>query len=160
MTHPDHLAPEQLQTYFALMETASLLQYAVEQQLRVDGSLSWVQFQVLAGLALGPEPSQRMTDIADRVVYSRSGLTYQATVLEKRGLVTRSADPADDRGTVVAVTPEGRALIDQVLPGHEAVVRVALLDLLDDEDAAALTRLLLRLRDRMRQAPPRSARRR
>ncbi|MEI4281052.1 MarR family winged helix-turn-helix transcriptional regulator [Klenkia terrae] len=160
MTSPDHLAPEQLQTYFALMETASLLQYAVEQQLRADGDLSWVQFQVLAGLVLGPEPSQRMTDIADRVVYSRSGVTYQATVLEKRGLVARSADPADDRGTVVSATPAGRALIDRVLPGHEAVVRAALLDLLPAEDAPVLTRLLLRLRDRMRQAPPRSARRR
>jgi hypothetical protein len=47
-----------------------------------------------------------------------------------------------------------------VLPGHEAVVRAALLDLLPAEDAPVLTRLLLRLRDRMRQAPPRSARRR
>ena len=160
MTARDPLAPEQLQTYFALMETASLLQYAVEQQLRADGDLSWVQFQVLAGLALGGERSQRMTDIADRVVYSRSGLTYQATVLEKRGLVTRGADPSDERGTVVAVTPAGEELIQRVLPGHEAVVRSALLAHLDGDDSGALTRLLQRLRDRMRAAPPRSARRR
>ena len=160
MTSRDPLAPHQLQTYFALMETASLLQYAVEQQLKADGPLSWVQFQVLAGLALGPHPSQRMTDIADRVVYSRSGLTYQATVLEKRGLVTRSTDPDDERGTVVSVTPAGQQLVEQVLPGHEAVVRAALLDHLDPDDSGALTRLLQRLRDRMRQSPPRSARRR
>ncbi|MEI4273221.1 MarR family transcriptional regulator [Klenkia sp. LSe6-5] len=160
MAPRDPLSPAQLETYFALMETASLLQYAVEQQLKADGPLSWVQFQVLAGLALGERPSQRMTDIADRVVYSRSGLTYQARVLEDRGLVTRSADPDDERGTVVAVTPAGRALVEQVLPGHEAVVRRVLLDHLDAADGGALTRLLQRLRDRMRQAPPRSARRR
>ncbi|SDF83531.1 MarR family winged helix-turn-helix transcriptional regulator [Klenkia brasiliensis] len=154
------LAPQQLEVYFALMEAASLLQYAVEQQLRDDGPLSWVQFQVLAGLALGPRPSERMTDIADRVVHSRSGLTYQAGVLEKRGLVTRSPDPADDRGTVVTITDAGRALVEQVLPGHEDVVQGALLDHLDPDDTGRLTALLQALRDRMRARPPRSARRR
>ena len=29
-----------------------------------------------------------MTDLADGVVYSRSGLTYQAGLMEKAGLVT------------------------------------------------------------------------
>ena len=154
------LAPQQLEVYFALMETASLLQYAVEQQLREDGPLSWVQFQVLAGLALGPQATERMTDVADRVVYSRSGLTYQAGVLEKRGLLTRSPDPTDERGTVVTITPQGRALVEQVLPGHEDVVQQTLLEHLDADDAGRLTGLLHRLRDQMRRRPPRSARRR
>ena len=154
------LAPQQLEVYFALMETASLLQYAVEQQLREDGPLSWVQFQVLAGLALGPQATERMTDVADRVVYSRSGLTYQAGVLEKRGLLTRSPDPTDERGTVVTITPQGRAQVEQVLPGHEDVVQHTLLEHLDPDDAGRLTGLLHRLRDQMRRRPPRSARRR
>lgn len=33
-----------------------------------------------------------MTDLADGVVYSRSGLTYQAGLLDKRGLITRVRD--------------------------------------------------------------------
>ncbi|WIB37158.1 hypothetical protein DEJ15_03560 [Curtobacterium sp. MCJR17_043] len=34
-----------------------------------------------------------MTDLADGVVYSRSGLTYQAQLLDQRGLVSRAASP-------------------------------------------------------------------
>src|SRR5206468_9421772 len=91
----------QLAAYFALMEVAGLLRHAVEQQLREAGDLSYVQFQLLARLGLGsPTGSQRMTDLADGVVYSRSGLTYQAGLLEKAGLVTRAAATDDDRGVM------------------------------------------------------------
>src|SRR5215472_976406 len=81
----------QLNAYFALMEAVSLLQHRVEQQLRAEGDLSYVQFQVLASLdARGP---LTMTELADGVVYSRSGLTYQAGLLEKAGLITRGRSP-------------------------------------------------------------------
>ena len=43
--------PEQLQALFALMEAASLLQHQIEQHLRREGDLSWVQFQLLGRLA-------------------------------------------------------------------------------------------------------------
>ncbi len=157
VTPRERLAPGQLAVYFALMETSSLLQYGVEQQLRRDGDLSFVQWQILAGLNFHPDGRERMTDVADRVVYSRSGLTYQARELEKRGYVERLADPDDERSTVVAITPTGRQLIGAVLPGHEDVVRELLLDHLGEKDAATLTRLLGTLRDRMRTKPPRSA---
>lgn len=158
MTSGERLAPEQLAVYFALLETSSLLQYAVEQQVRRDGGISFVQFQILAGLNFHEEGRQRMTDIADRVVYSRSGLTYQAGELEKRGLIARLTDPDDERSTVVAITAAGRRLVTGVLPEHEDVVRHTLLDHLSERDATTLTRILGTLRDRMRAQPPRSAR--
>ncbi len=51
MTDAARLAPEDLAAYFALREVSSLLAHAVEQQLRADGGLSNVQFQILAGLS-------------------------------------------------------------------------------------------------------------
>jgi hypothetical protein len=81
----------QLGAYFALTEMAGLLRHAVEQQLRDAGDLSYVQFQLLVRLGLDSSTgSERMTDLADGVVYSRSGLTCQAGLLEKAGLVTRT----------------------------------------------------------------------
>src|ERR1044071_1895746 len=44
------LAPAQLGAYFALMEAVSLLQHNVELHIRAEGDLSYVQFQILAGL--------------------------------------------------------------------------------------------------------------
>lgn len=156
----DAVAPpdaEQLGAYFALMEVSSLLQHAVEQHLRADGDLSHVQFQVLVRLADAPGGRLRMTDLADGVVHSRSGLTYQAGLLDRRGLVTRSPAPGDERGVVVSLTDAGRALVARVLPGHVAVVRRLLFDSLERHDLTTLGGILGRVRDHMRAGPPRSA---
>ena len=150
------LDPEQLGAYFVLTEAVSLLQHQIEQQLRAEGDLSYVQFQILARLNDSPTGSHRMTDLADGVVYSRSGLTYQAGLLEKAGLITRSPSPDDERATLVTITSNGRALFDRVLPGHTQVTRL-LFDPLTDDDLHHLGDIMTRVRDHMRARPPRSA---
>jgi DNA-binding MarR family transcriptional regulator len=156
---PKSLDAQQLGAYFALMDVSSILRHAVEQHLRADGGLSYVQFQILARLSDSPAngQTQRMTDLADGVVYSRSGLTYQAGLLETRGLITRSPSPDDERGISVAITTAGRALVARVLPGHIEVVSRLLLEPLSRGDLDLLTRLLTPVRDHMRATPPRSA---
>jgi DNA-binding MarR family transcriptional regulator len=151
------LNSEQLGAYFALMEVSSLLQYAVDEHLRADGDLSYVQFQILARLVDAPEGRLRMTDLADGVVYSRSGLTYQAGLLDKRGLITRSPSPDDERSVIVTVTDAGRDLVAHVLPGHVDRLRQLLFDPMTGKDLAALSAILGRVRDHMRANPPRSA---
>ena len=150
------LDPQELGAYFALMEAVSLLQHQVEQHLRIEGNLSYVQFQLLARLA-DAHGQLTMTQLADGVVYSRSGLTYQAGLLEKAGLITRAPSLDDERATLVAITEDGRALFDGVLPGHIQVVRRLLLDPLTDDDLRHLGDIMTRVRDHMRAQPPRSA---
>lgn len=148
----------QLDAYFSLMEVAGLLRHAVEQQLREDGDLSYVQFQLLARLGLdSPTGSERMTDLADGVVYSRSGLTYQAGLLEKAGLVTRGPTSDDERSVTVTITEAGRSVIASVIPGHVDVVRQQLFSTLSVRETQLLSELLSPVRDHMREAPPRSA---
>ena len=161
--HPDTgangvqaLDPQQLGAYFALMEAVSLLQHQVEQHLRTEGGLSYVQFQLLARLA-DAHGQLTMTQLADGVVYSRSGLTYQASLLEKAGLITRAPSPDDERATLVTITENGLALFDRVLPGHIQVVRRLLFDPLSDDDLHHLGDIMTRVRDHMRAQPPRSA---
>jgi DNA-binding MarR family transcriptional regulator len=155
---PQILDRVQLGAYFALMEVAGLLRHAVEQQLREAGNLSYVQFQLLARLGLDSTTgSHRMTDLADGVVYSRSGLTYQAGLLEKAALVVRAPAPDDDRGVIVTITDTGRALLARVLPGHIEVLSNLLFKPLSRDNVVALTNLLTPVRDHMRSTPPRSA---
>src|SRR3954462_12516883 len=116
------------------MEVSSLLQYAVDEHLRADGDLSYVQFQILARLVDATEGRLRMTDLADGVVYSRSGLTYQAGLLDRRALVTRSPSTDDERSVIVAVTQAGRDLVARVLPGHADSIRRLLFGALTDDD--------------------------
>lgn len=148
---------EQLGAYFALIEVSSLLRHTVEQQLRDAGDLSYVQFQLLARLGDQPTGSHRMTDLADGVVYSRSGLTYQAQVLEQRGLVTRTPSRDDERSITVTITDSGRAVLAEVFPGHIAVLNSLLFAPLSSADVEALADVLGRVRDHMRANPPRSA---
>jgi DNA-binding MarR family transcriptional regulator len=158
MPDPPHAVdPVQLGAYFALIEVSGLLRHAIDQQLREDGGLPFVRFELLMRLARTPTGSHRMTDLADAVVYSRSGLTYQVGLLEEAGLVTRSTSPDDERGVTVTITDAGRALIARVLPGHEEVVTRMLFEPLSQDDARTLARLLAPVRDHMRAAPPRSA---
>jgi DNA-binding MarR family transcriptional regulator len=154
---PRSLDPKELSAYFVLMEVSSILRHGVEQHLRTDGNLSYVQFQILARLDASPTGSDRMTDLADGVVYSRSGLTYQAGLLETRGLISRSPSPDDERSIAVTITDAGRALLARVLPGHIKVVSRLLLEPLSRKDLETLTRLLCPVRDHMRATPPRSA---
>jgi DNA-binding MarR family transcriptional regulator len=150
--------PVQLGAYFALIEVTSLLRHAIEQQLREAGDITFVQFQILARLDRhSPAGSHRMTDLADSIVHSRSGLTYQAGLLEKAGLLTRTATPGDERGTTVTITDAGRAMLAKVFPGHTEVVSRLLFEPLPHADAKTLAALLLPIRDHMRAAPPRSA---
>ncbi|GAA4246321.1 MarR family transcriptional regulator [Dactylosporangium darangshiense] len=155
---PAGLNTEQLAAFFALMEVSSLLQYAVDEHLRADGDLSYVQFQILARLVDASEGRLRMTDLADGVVYSRSGLTYQAGLLDRRGLITRSPSPDDERSVIVSITEAGRDLVARVLPGHVDSIRRLLFDAMSDGDLAVLGDVLGRVREHMRAAPPRSAR--
>jgi DNA-binding MarR family transcriptional regulator len=150
------LGPQELGAYFVLMEAVSLLQHQVEQQLRADGGISYVQFQLLARLA-GADGPLTMTELADGVVYSRSGLTYQAGLLEKAALITRGPSSDDDRATLVTITGTGQALFRRVLPGHVQVVRRLLFDPLTGDDVGRLGNIMTRVRDHMRAQPPRSA---
>ncbi len=152
----DALEPGELATYFTFMEAASLLHHAVEQQLQAEGGLSYVQFQLLARLA-DADGQLTMTELADGVVYSRSGLTHQAGLLERAGLITRGPSPDDQRSTLVTITDSGLARVARVLPGHIEVARRLLFDPLTEKDLHALADIMTRLRDHMRAEPPRSA---
>jgi DNA-binding MarR family transcriptional regulator len=117
-----------------------------------------VQFKVLARLGLdSPTGSLRMTELADEVVYSRSGLTYQAGEMEKVGWVERGPSPDDDRGVIVTITDAGRDRLAQALPGHVEVLRDLLFATLTDDDVTALAALLEPVLAHMRASPPRSA---
>jgi DNA-binding MarR family transcriptional regulator len=158
MKDDERLDAEELAAYFTVMEVSTLLEQAVAQQLREAGDLSPIQFQILMGLLDAPGGTQRMTEVADRIVYSRSGFTYQAAQLEKRGLISRSRAEDDERSTLVALTPSGRELLERVLSGHVGLVKRLFFAEMPSEDVAVLQRVLGPVRDRLRAAPPRSAR--
>lgn len=79
-----------------------------------------------------------MTELANGLINSKSGLTYQITQMEKAGLVRRRSCPSDVRGVFAVLTEAGSALLDQAAPGHVTTVREILIDVLTPEQLDAL----------------------
>lgn len=143
------LTPAEMAAWLAFLEVSHRLDRVIEQQLRRDAGLPHAQYEILSRLESAPGGQLRMSDLADVIIVSRSGLTYQVTQLEKAGLVRRAKCPSDDRGVLAILTPDGRAALLRAAPGHLRVVREYLIDALTPAQLAALTDALTAARTRL-----------
>jgi DNA-binding MarR family transcriptional regulator len=78
-------------------------------------------YDVLATLRrAGPPYRVRPTDFAATLMLTSSGTTKRLDRLEAAGYVTRERDPSDRRGVLIALTPQGRSLVDNAADKHMA----------------------------------------
>ena len=146
----DALEPRELRAWLAFLAAGHLLDHEIERQLKRDGGLSHPEFEVLVGLSLAEGRRLRMSDLARRVMVSKSRLTYQVGRLEEAGLVQRTGCDTDRRTVWAELTDEGAAALARVRPGHRRVVREALIDTLTTEEIDLLGDALGRVADRLR----------
>ncbi|MBB5153220.1 MarR family winged helix-turn-helix transcriptional regulator [Saccharopolyspora phatthalungensis] len=138
MTEPRWLDAEEMAAWTAFLEASNLVARRVEQQLREQAGLSHPQYEILVRLAAAPDGEMRMTELAEQVVTSKSGLTYQVTQLEKAGLVRRRTCETDDRGVCAGLTDAGREKLRATAPGHVELVRANLIDVLSRDQLSAI----------------------
>lgn len=136
--------------WLAFLEVSHRLDRAVEQQLKRDADLSHAQYEILSRLESAPGGQLRMSELADVIIVSRSGVTYQVTQLERAGLVRREKCPSDERGVLAVLTGAGRAALSRAAPGHVQVVRRYLIDALTPAQRTALAEGFAAARDRLR----------
>jgi DNA-binding MarR family transcriptional regulator len=91
-----------------------------------------------------------MGELAGRLVFSPSRLTYQISSMQKRGLVARESCPDDRRGSEAVLTAAGLLTLREAAPHHRRSARTHLIDDLDDAEVACLTRVFERLGRRLR----------
>lgn len=144
------ISHEEFRAYAALIASSTLLQRAVERNLREQANLTQVQFEILMNLANAGDSGIRMAQLADALIVSRSGLSYQVAQLESRGWITRERDADDERGVVARITPKGDRLRQRVFAGHIDIVRSAFLDAVEPGELATLTAALERVVERLR----------
>lgn len=102
------------------------------------------EFDVLATLRRAGAPYERTPgDLAASTMVTSGAMTKRIDRLEQRGLVTRRVSDTDGRGRVIALTPAGRDLIDEVMTAHMANEH-RLLDAVDPGDRRDLERALTR----------------
>ncbi|MGW2372345.1 MULTISPECIES: MarR family winged helix-turn-helix transcriptional regulator [Kitasatospora] len=151
MNEPRWLDQDEMAAWRGFVVASNLLNRRLERQLKEDSGLSHQQYEILVHLSAAPGDSLRMTELADKLVTSKSGLTYQVTQLERMGLVARRSCLSDVRGVIAELTDQGREMIRQAAPGHVALVRELLIDVLTREQLAVLAEGLGAVSARLRQ---------
>ncbi|KOX10574.1 MarR family transcriptional regulator [Micromonospora sp. NRRL B-16802] len=136
----------------AYIEASQRLVTQLEDDLRADSDLSFADYHVLVLLSEAPGQRLRMGELAGRLVFSPSRLTYQISSMQRRGLVSKEACPDDRRGSEAVLTAAGLLALAEAAPHHLASVRTHLMDDLDDAEVACLTRVFERLGHRLRAA--------
>jgi DNA-binding MarR family transcriptional regulator len=89
----------------------------------------------------GPPFRLRPTDLTNASMLTSSGTTKRLDKLEQAGLIERSPDPGDRRGTLITLTEAGRELIDRLTPEHLDNER-AIIAALSEADQRRLVELL------------------
>jgi DNA-binding MarR family transcriptional regulator len=76
-------------------------------------------FDLLAALRRAGEPFElNPSQLMAATMLSSGGMTKRLDRLAEAGLIERRPDPSDRRGTLVRLTAQGRAAIDEALPFH------------------------------------------
>jgi DNA-binding MarR family transcriptional regulator len=132
------LDEDEMRAWHSFLAAGALIDRLVDAQLKETVGLSHPQYEILVRLAGTPDGELRMTELADTLLSSKSGLTYQVTQLEKAGLVERRSCPSDVRGVLAVLTEAGRHRLEQAAPGHVTLVRELLIDVLTPGQLANL----------------------
>ena len=115
-----------------LLAVESRLQDRLDRDLRQHHGLTLAEYGVLVHLSEAGPDGLRMSELADRLLLSRSGLTRRFDTMVRAGLVERRSCPADGRGAMAHLTAQGAALLDEAAPTHVTGVRQYLIDPLAD----------------------------
>lgn len=119
----------------------------LEAELMAEHDLPLASYDVLVQLSEATDRRLRMTELADRVLLSRSGLTRLADRLEREGLIERKACPNDARGTLAVLTPAGLARLRAAWPTHLRGVAQHVTGRLSAAELVQLSSLLGKLLD-------------
>src|SRR3989441_4993543 len=125
----------------SLLRAHATLMRRLDTDLERETGLSLGDFDVLAQLAEA-RGALRMTELADRALISRSGMSRRVARLADEGLVRRDKAGSDGRGVVVALTEAGIARLTETAPVHARGISKLFVGQLNDRELALLERAL------------------
>ncbi|MGA9871526.1 MAG: MarR family transcriptional regulator [Rhodococcus sp. (in: high G+C Gram-positive bacteria)] len=155
---PRWLEPDEQQAWRAYLDATRLLLRTLDDQLTRDAGISFTDFELLVVLSEAPERRLRMSELADAVTTTRSGVTRAISRLVAAGWVVRVKYDEDKRGMSAELTDAGATKLASASPGHVNAVRENMFDQLSRHDVKVIGEGYRRMRDYM--APRRSGRER
>ena len=121
-----------------------IIDVRLAEHFAAHGIDDWM-YDVLATLHRAGEPPELTpSELVAHTMVTTGAMTNRLDRLEARGRGSRRPDADDRRRVVVALTPEGRAVVEAVAPGHYRL-EASLLGALGPRQRADLARTLRRL---------------
>jgi len=102
------LDEEELAAWRGMLRTHAELTRELDAELAREHDMPLSSYEVLLYLNDSNGGRMRMSELADSVLLSRSGLTRLVDRLERQGLLKRERCESDARGLFAEITPEGR----------------------------------------------------
>ena len=139
------LAREELAAWRGFLRAHAAITRQLDSELVERHGLSLSSYEVLLYLSAAPAGSMRMSELADSVLLSRSGLTRLVDRLERDALAKREACPSDARGSNARITPAGREAFAAARRTHLSGVRERFLGRFSEAELVALGELWERI---------------
>jgi DNA-binding MarR family transcriptional regulator len=140
------LTDDEQRAWRTFIESSWALHTHLEDDLRAQTGLSMNDYHVLVVLSEAPGRRLRMGELAGRLVFSPSRITYQINSMVKRGLVRKQPCPEDGRGQEAVLTDEGMAALEAAAPLHLVTVRDRFIDRLDPDELEVVARVFDKVR--------------
>lgn len=117
------LTDEEMGAWQALLHTYHQVIRTLDRELRQEHDLPLAAYDVLLRLARAPNRALRMSELAERVMLSPSGMTRLVDRLAAKGLVRRRTDPGDGRVALAGLTDQGLRLLRRAARTHLRGIR-------------------------------------
>jgi DNA-binding MarR family transcriptional regulator len=155
-TVPAHarLSPQQVATWRLFLRVHAQLIRRLEADLLREHDLPLAWYDVLVELSESDSHRLRMTDLADRVLISRSGLTRLIDRMVAARLIRREQASDDARGFFAVLTEEGFDRLRKASRTHLRGIRQHAIGYLDEDELEALARLLSKMDPTLREREP------
>jgi DNA-binding MarR family transcriptional regulator len=133
--------PDRLRCWRLFFESAMALLDVLDSELQAAAGISQRWYDVLVHTEESPKGIQ-MTELADRILYSKSGFTRVIDRMEEADLVRRVRPPNNRRSILVLPTEQGTKTLERARRHHRDGIQRHFSEHLSDADVKALTRAL------------------
>jgi DNA-binding MarR family transcriptional regulator len=142
-----------LDDWRTFLQAHALISRRLDEELRAEQSMSLAEYDALVQLAVSPERRLRMSQLADRVLLSRSGVTRLVDRLVAAGFVDRSQCTTDARGAEAVITDLGLSRLRRASRTHLRGVDRYFIGPLSADELGAIGRSLGTIVDVLRTEP-------
>lgn len=108
----------QLAAWRAFLRAHATVVDRLDHELQEEQGLALTWYEVLLYLNQAPDRRLRLSELAEQLLLSRSGLTRLVDRMVAAGLVERQVCPTDRRGAFAVLTAEGRSRLRRAAPVH------------------------------------------